>query len=120
VSGAAAALTGASPASALAYGAPAGALIGLAAAGAFLGLSLNAGRRPIASFVAVGPIVGIGAAAANVAAGLPRGPVFLATVAVSIAMGYLATALWFSSYRRWNARLQAYQRPGSDGAARDR
>lgn len=119
VSGCTAALAGASLTSALAYGAPAGALIGVATAGAFLGLSLNAGRRPIASFAAVGPIVGLGASAANLVAGLRPGAVFFATVFLSVAIGYLATAFWFRSYRRWNDQLQAYRRLADDQNAGD-
>jgi hypothetical protein len=117
VAAASAALAGASVVASLAYGAPAGAVIGLVAAGAFLGFSLNAGRRPVASFVSVGPIVGAGAVAANLAAGLSLGPVFLASVAVSVALGYLTTAFWFRSYRRWNDRLEAYQRLAAGGKA---
>jgi hypothetical protein len=110
VTGAAAAFSGAGMLAAVTYGAPAGTLIGLAACVAFLGLSTNAGRRPVLSFLAVGPIVAAGTAAANSVAGMPAGGLSLTVIVASVALAYLATFLWYRSYRRWNDRLRAFQR----------
>jgi hypothetical protein len=110
VSGGATIVSGGDLGQAAAIGAVAGALIGLAAAAAFLGLSLNARRRPLLSFLSVGPIVGVGAALANRAAGVSSRALDLAIVAASLVLAYATTFLWYRSYRRWNARLQEYQR----------
>ncbi len=109
ISGVAAGLSGGDLVHSAAVGTSAGALIGLAASTAFLGLSLNARRWPVLSFLAVGPIVAAGTAAANTAAGVSSRILGLTVIAVSVVLAYVATVLWYRSYRRWNARLHEYQ-----------